>query len=124
LLQDRVNANPKLEILCNKKVEAIVGNGKVNALDYLDTISGKKGILETNGILVHIGLDAATDYLREIIPLDKRGQIIVNEFMETATPLILAAGDIRSASPGQVSTAIGDGATAAITTIRQLQNKS
>lgn len=123
LLQDRVKANTKLEILCGKKVEAIAGNGKVSAVDYVDTKSGNKGTLKTNGVLVHIGLDANTEYLRDVLPLDKRGQIIVNELMETEIPYILAAGDIRSASRGQVATAVGDGATAAISTIRQLQNR-
>lgn len=123
LLQDRVKANTKLEILCGKKVEAIAGNGKVSAVDYVDTKSGNKGTLKTNGVLVHIGLDANTEYLRDVLPLDKRGQIIVNELMQTEIPYILAAGDIRSASLGQVATAVGDGVTAAISTIRQLQNR-
>jgi len=49
---------------------------------------------------VHIGL-LSTDYLEGIIPLDKKGQIIVNEKMETEIPFILAAGDIRSGSPAR-----------------------
>jgi thioredoxin reductase (NADPH) len=58
-----------------------------------------------------------------MLPLDTRGQIIVNEKMETGVPFILAAGDIRGSSPGQVATAVGDGTTAAITAIRLLQSK-
>jgi thioredoxin reductase len=41
--------------------------------------------------------------------------------METEVPYILAAGDIRSGSPNQIVTATGDGATAAISTRRLIQ---
>ena len=42
------------------------------------------------------------------------GYVIVNEKLETEIPSIVAAGDIRHNSPMQISTAVGDGATAAI----------
>jgi thioredoxin reductase len=45
----------------------------------------------------------------------------VNDRMETAIPAILACGDIRSGSPGQVSCAVGDGAMAAASAIEFLQ---
>jgi thioredoxin reductase (NADPH) len=120
-LQDKAISDPVLEVRCGTCVEAIKGDGKVEAIELLETASGKKSILKVDGVLVHIGLIANTDYLPENILLDKNGQIVVNAEMETAVPLILAAGDIRSGSPGQVSTAVGDGATAAISAIRQLQ---
>ena len=83
--------------------------------------SNKKETLKVDGVLVHIGIDPNTDYLKDIIPLDSQGQIIVNYKMETEVPYIFAAGDIRSGSPRQVSTAVGDGATAAIQAQRHIQ---
>ena len=44
-----------------------------------------------------------------------------NEKMGTEVPYLLAAGDIRSGSPRQIVTAVGDGATAAVTAQRILQ---
>jgi thioredoxin reductase (NADPH) len=41
--------------------------------------------------------------------------------METKVPGIFAAGDVRSKSPRQISTAVGDGANAALSIIRYLQ---
>jgi len=52
--------------------------------------------------------------------LNERGQIIVNEYMETVIPGIFAAGDIRQNSPWQISTAVGDGAMAALSLGRYL----
>ena len=72
---------------------------------------------------MHVGLVPNTEFLPGNIPLDQDGQVIVNTRMETEVPLVLAAGDIRSGSPGQVSTAVGDGATAAISAMSQLENR-
>jgi thioredoxin reductase (NADPH) len=120
-LQEKAATNSRLEIRCGTRVESILGQGKVEGIELLEVTKGKKAILKVDGVLVHIGLLANTDYLPERLALDKNGQVIVNGEMETALPLILAAGDIRSGSPGQVSTAVGDGATAALSAIRQLQ---
>jgi len=121
ILCDRLNANPKIEVRCGMTVEAITDKDRVEAIELLDIESKKKETLKVDGVLVHIGLDPNTDYLDGIIPLDDHGQIIVNEKMQTENPCILAAGDIRSGSPRQVVTAVGDGAIAAITAQRLLQ---
>ena len=120
ILQERAFADPKMRILCGTKIEAVLGDKKVEGVQ-IQKAGGQSEILEVDGILVHIGLEPNTSYLSNVIPLDDKGQIIVNERMETSIPYILAAGDIRSGSPMQISTAVGDGATAAITAMRILQ---
>ncbi|MFC1940852.1 NAD(P)/FAD-dependent oxidoreductase, partial [Chloroflexota bacterium] len=121
ILQERALANPKLEVRCGVKVEAIIGDGQVKAIEFQEVESGQKGTLNVDGVLVHVGLDPNTSYLSGIVPLDSQGQIVVNERMETEVPYILAVGDIRRGSPRQIVTAVGDGATAAITAQRLLQ---
>ncbi|MFC1918508.1 NAD(P)/FAD-dependent oxidoreductase [Chloroflexota bacterium] len=121
VLRERASDNPKLDIRCGVKVEAITGDSHVEAIELLDAGNGKKEILPVDGVLVHIGLEPNTDYLKDIVSLDSQGQIIVNERMETDVPYILAAGDIRSGSPRQIVTAVGDGATAAVSAERLLQ---
>ncbi|MCJ7604569.1 MAG: FAD-dependent oxidoreductase [Dehalococcoidales bacterium] len=121
VLCDRLNANPKIEVRCGMRVEAITGIDKVDGLDLLDPAGGKKESVPVDGVLVHIGLEPNTEYLDGILELDGHGQIIVNERLETETEYVLAAGDIRSGSPRQVVTAVGDGAIAAITAQRLLQ---
>jgi len=121
VLRDRLTADPRIEVRCGMTVEAITGKDKVEAIELLDAASKKKETLRVDGVLVHIGMKPNTDYLEGIIPLDDHGRIIVNEKMETEVSYILAAGDIRGGSPRQVVTAVGDGAIAAITAQRLLQ---
>ena len=121
VLQDRITANPKIEVRCGHSVTAITGKDKVEAIDLIS--GNKKETLKVDGVLVHIGLEPNTGYLEGIVPLDKQGQIIVNGNMESEVPYIYAAGDIRSGSPRQVVAAVGDGAIAAITAERLLQEE-
>jgi thioredoxin reductase (NADPH) len=119
VLRDRVAASSNIEVRCGMVVEAIAGKEKVEAVEL--AADGKKETLKANGVLVHIGLEPNTGYLEGVVPLDEHGQVIVNERMESEVPYILAAGDIRGGSPRQVVAAVGDGAIAAITAERLLQ---
>jgi thioredoxin reductase (NADPH) len=121
ILQKRAADNPKLEVRCGTTVEAILGDSQVEAIDLVKAVNGQKETLKVDGVLVHIGLEPNTDYLEGIIPLDSQRQIIVNERMATEVPGIFAAGDIRSNSPAQIVTAVGDGAIAGIFVQRFLQ---
>ncbi len=119
VLRDRVKENPKIEVRCGTKVNAILGEKSVEGIEIEE--KGKKSQLKVDGVLVHVGLDPITDYLEGVVSLDKQGRVTVNERMEAEVPGIFAAGDIRSDSPGQVATAVGDGATAAVSAQRYLQ---
>ena len=121
VLRDRVKNNPKIEVRCGIKVTAILGESQVEGIEFVAEKAGEKGTLKVDGVLVHVGLDPNTDYLEGVVPLDKQRQVIVNEWMETNVPGIFAAGDIRSKSPGQVSTAVGDGAAAGMSAQKYLQ---
>jgi len=57
ILQDRAFSNPKIEIKCGSKIEAITGDERVKALDLLDIQTGKKSTLEVDGVLVHVGAE-------------------------------------------------------------------
>ena len=92
----------------------------MEAVDIVDVQSGQKSSLTVDGVLVHIGMEPNTDYLKGMVPLSEKGQVIVDEKMATEIPGIFAAGDIRSSSQGQISTAVGDGATAALSLERYL----
>ncbi len=123
ILRERAENNPRLEIRCGVRVKAINGSEKVESLECRDTNTDKIETFRVDGVLVHIGLDPNTEYLEGIVPLDDNGQVIVDETMQSEIPRIFAVGDIRSNSPRQVVAAVGDGAMAAITASRLLQER-
>jgi thioredoxin reductase (NADPH) len=121
ILQERVFSNPKIEVRCDTRIEAICGDEQVKGLALVDMKTGTKSTLEVDGVLVHVGLDPNTGYLKGVIQLDEKGQILVNERMETQMPGIFAAGDVRHHSPMQIASAVGDGAVAALSLERYLK---
>jgi len=123
VLKERVAANSHIEVKCSTKLESIRGHQSVEAIELSNVQTGKKEIVKVDGILVAVGLDPNTDFLRDILPLDDKLQVMVNEKMETEIPGIFAVGDVRQNSLKQIANAIGDGATAAINTEKLLQEQ-
>jgi thioredoxin reductase (NADPH) len=123
VLQDRARQNEKLDIKCGVKVQEIKGGDQLEEISIQEISTGKTEELKTDGLLVYIGIEPNTDFLDGVVPLDEQNQVIVQDHrLETEIPMIFAAGDIRSGSPRQVVTAVGDGATAAITAQHLLQS--
>jgi thioredoxin reductase (NADPH) len=113
-LQDKALAEAKIEFILNTIVKSIEGKDFVQKLLLENVKTGKQSTLETDGVFVSIGLKPNTDYLKDLLPLDKQGHIITDEHMSTKIAGIFATGDIRSGSIRQVTTAVGDGTVAAL----------
>ena len=59
--------------------------------------------------------------MKDTVPLDSSGQVIVNNRMETKIPGIFAAGDVRHNSPMQIVAAVADGAVAGLSVQKYLE---
>lgn len=112
--QERVFADPRIEVIWDTLVTAIEGDEEVKALHLHNVKTHEESLLEVAGVFVSIGFRPNSGFLRGVLKLDPNGHIITNEVMETGLPGIFAAGDIRLHSARQAITAAGDGATAAI----------
>jgi thioredoxin reductase (NADPH) len=119
-LQERVLANPKIEVRCGTKIEAIRGKEHVELLEVADMKTRQKSSFKADGLLVRVGLAANTAYLKGTLPMTAVGQVLANDLMETEIPGIFAAGDVRHNSPMQIVTAVGDGAIAAMRMLKYL----
>ncbi len=113
IVQDRALANPKLEIIWNSVVEKIDGDGVVENVTLHNRVTNEKTAMEVDGIFIYVGLQPNTEWLGNLIALDKHGYIPTDENMRTNLPGVYAAGDIRTKLLRQVVTAAADGAIAA-----------
>ena len=75
--------------------------------------------LEVDGLFVYVGFVPGTKFATELEITDKDGYILVDKNFETKVKGIYAVGDIIKKDVYQVSTAIGDGAYAAINIIEK-----
>ena len=120
VLQERVKANSKIEVKCGLKIEAIRGSGHLQFLELCDVKTGEKSSIMVDGLLVRVGLVPNTVYLSGTLPLNSVGQVMVDDRMETGVRGIFAAGDVRHNSSMQIVTAVSDGATAAMQSLKYL----
>jgi len=115
ILQQRVFANPKIEMIWNKRVVEIKGTGQ--AVDHLllaDAITGDLVRLRVGGVFIFIGFKPNTGVIEGHVKHDAAGYLITDEKMMTSIPGLFAAGDVRSQVTRQITTAVGDATTAAI----------
>ena len=114
IMQEKAFAAPKIEFLLDTVVEEIIGGDFVRSLRLCQVSTGQKSALDVAGIFLAVGLKPNTNFLKGVLPLGANGNIIANDNMETDTPGIFAAGDVRHNSIRQVVAAVGDGAIAAV----------
>jgi len=115
ILQERAFANPKIEMVWNKRVLEIVGDGAaVKHLELEDTVTGAASQLPVNGVFVFIGFKPNTGIVEGHAKHDANGYFVTDERMMTSIPGLFAAGDVRSQLTRQITTAVGDGTTAAV----------
>lgn len=124
VLQERVMANDKVEIIWDTIPQRILGQNGVEAVELKNVKTSQLSTLNVQGIFVFIGYEPNTQLVKGILDLDKLGFIRTNAEMETSVAGVFAAGDIRSKNLRQISTAVGEGATAAFSAEKYLDSLS
>jgi len=120
-LQQRAFAQPKLEFIWSTVVDEVMGEKMLKGLRLCNVKTGQHSILEVAGVFVAIGLMPNSQRFSDILELNDAGYIVTDETMATSVPGIFAAGDIRRNSVRQIAAAVGDGATAAMSAFKYLQ---
>ena len=113
-LQDQITGHEKIQVHLNVEVQEIHGEGVVDGISLLKTLSGESTRVNLDGVFIFVGLTPSTDYLRNLLETDERGHIKTDINLQTSEKGIFAAGDIRANSASQLISSAGDGATAAI----------
>jgi thioredoxin reductase (NADPH) len=114
ILQERAFKNDKIELLWNKKPVEIVGKDQVEAIIVEDTQNGQQTRVEVSGVFIYVGLIPNTTFLGDLVQKDSTGFIITDENLATKTEGLFIAGDVRKKTLRQITTAVGDGALAAV----------
>ncbi|MBH0113004.1 thioredoxin-disulfide reductase [Novosphingobium sp. YJ-S2-02] len=126
ILQDRLEANPKISVLWNKKVDSFLAgeNGELRALALTDTVTGDASEIETDGAFVAIGHAPATELFKGKLAMDETGYLLVTPGTpKTDVPGVFAAGDVCDHIYRQAITAAGMGCQAALDAERYLAER-
>ena len=124
ILQERLFANPRIEVIWNKRVLELTGTpAGLQSLLLEDTLTGGIMTLEATGCFVFIGFRPNTGLIKEHFAHDASGYIVTDDRMMTSIPGLFAAGDLRVQLTRQVTTAVGDATTAAIAVEKYLKDR-
>jgi thioredoxin reductase (NADPH) len=126
IMQDRVLANPKVQVLYNKAIDEIQGIvdpvKKVTAIRLKDTVTDATHDMPIDGVFVAIGHKPNSELFAEWLDLDPNGYIkVMPGSTKTKIPGVFVAGDVADSVYRQAVTAAGTGCMAAIDAERFLE---
>jgi thioredoxin reductase (NADPH) len=118
LLQEKLKANKKIEIIWDSTVEEVLGNSEpkgVNAIKIKNLKTNNITEIKVDGLFVAIGHDPATALFKDQLNMDKEGYLITKpDSTKTNIPGVFAAGDVKDKIFRQAVTAAGMGCMAAL----------
>jgi thioredoxin reductase (NADPH) len=123
VVQDRAFRNSKMEFLWNKRPLEIKGKDQVEHIVIEDVKTGERSEIKVDGVFVYVGARPNTAFLKDLIDRDDSGFVLTDESLSAKTKGIFIAGDARKKTLRQISTAVGDGALAAVNLERYILEK-
>ena len=115
ILQQRLKADKKIEIIWDTVVTAIKGSlGQVSAVDLQNTQTGETRELAADGIFIGIGFDPNNQLVPAGTKVNADGYVCTDDRCETNFSGIFAIGDLREKYGKQIVLSAADGCTAAL----------
>lgn len=122
ILVKKVEATPNMRVHFNTETVEIAGDSPATGTAFVKKVVIKNNQtsdtteIPTDAVFIFVGLKPNTAFLAGSgVELDERGFVITNEHLGTNIIGIFCAGDVRSGATEQIASAVGEGATAALT---------
>ncbi len=120
-LQDALLSRENVRLVTGARIRGLTSeSGELTGIDA--EVSGETRHIPCQGLFVAIGLIPENSMFSNILPLNEYGYIDAGEDCSAGTPGIYCAGDCRSKSVRQLTTAVSDGAVAAVTACRYIDS--
>ena len=120
-LQDVLFSFPNVRALTNVRITALrADGGELRGVAVEDRTTGKAQEISCDGLFVAIGLIPENEPFAHLAALNSYGYFDIDEECCSETPGIFVAGDCRSKHVRQLTTAVADGAVAALAACRYL----
>ncbi|MBQ6346147.1 MAG: FAD-dependent oxidoreductase [Clostridia bacterium] len=123
-LRDALAAKGNVRVICDTKIDALVtGDGALRGVEIESRTTGEKRVVDCDGLFVAIGLIPENGPFEALAALNEWGYFASGEDCLTRTPGVYVAGDCRSKGVRQLTTAVADGATAALAACRYIDTE-
>ena len=120
-LQEILRSRENVRIMTGMRIDGFLQEGgELSGLELSRRDTGEKSELCCDGLFIAIGLIPENEAFRDIAKLNYRGYFSAGEDCEVGTPGVFCAGDCRQKTVRQLTTAVSDGAAAAIAACRYI----
>jgi len=120
-LEDAVRKTENIKIMHNVHAVEFIGDDELEKIVF-EKDNKEKFEFDTKAVFVAIGQIPDNKAFEGLVDIDKAGYIVADETCLTKTEGLFVAGDCRTKEIRQVTTAIGDGATAATKACKYLSS--
>jgi thioredoxin reductase (NADPH) len=120
---EQLHTNHCITVFPQSNVRQIIGNERVEAVEIERGGAIQPFQMAVQGVLIRIGWEPNTDFIRGQLELDENGYAIVGSQQETSVANVFAVGDVANPLAPTIAGAVGDGATAAKVISTRLQKK-
>ena len=121
VLIEQLRKTQNIDIFTEYQTEKIEGQNLVEGIVIKDMKNGEKKRLDVTGVFIEIGLVPNSDLVKDLVKLNKYGEVPITPACETEVPGLYAAGDVTDVPEKQIVVAAGEGAKAALQAQRYLQ---
>ena len=121
VLVQKLNSLPNVTVKTQAQTTEITGDGnRVNGLTFTDRASGASHHVELEGVFVQIGLVPNTEFLKDVVELNRFGEIVIDAKCHTSVEGVFAAGDATTVPYKQIVISAGEGAKASLSAFDHL----
>lgn len=103
-----------VRFVLNSTITKLIGEERIEGVTVRNKMTGEEQILSVSGLFIAIGQMPDNQAFADLVDLDESGYICAGEDCRTRTPGIYVAGDCRTKTLRQLTTAAADGAIAAV----------
>ena len=118
---EQLHTHHCITVFPESNVRRIIGNEHVEAVEVERRGAIKPFQMAVQGVLIRIGWEPNTDFVRGQLELDENSYVIVGSQQETSVANVFAIGDVANPLAPTIAGAVGAGATAAKVIAARLQ---
>lgn len=118
-LVDALEKRENVKFILNSVVTGLMGEGKLESISIKNK-DGEEKTLNIDGLFIAIGQEPETALAKDMVSVDEKGYIRAGEDCRTTVPGVFVAGDCRTKTVRQLTTAAADGAVAALMAVEYL----
>lgn len=120
VLVEKLESMENVSIVKSVQITEVIGNGeKVTGLMIKDRETNEISIHQLDGVFVQIGLLPNSTFVKDVVEINRFGEIVIDDKCRTSVNGIYAAGDVTTVPYKQIIISMGEGAKAALTAFEE-----